>query len=65
MTQNPYTLTFPQAFDGIPRVSVTALGATAAFATADNVAASGMDVYLFNLSGEKISGSVNWTAEGV
>ena len=61
---NPKSITFATAYSTAPEVTVTAKGSTAIIAVVDNVSATGFDLYLFDLSGNRVDGSADWSARG-
>jgi len=61
---NPKTVTFTTAYSSNPDITLTVTGAVPKIAAVDNVSTTGFDLYLWNVSGAKVDGVVNWYAEG-
>ena len=61
---NPKAVVFSSAYVDPPRITLTASGAIALIAVADNVTASGFDIHLFDTDGARAAGTVYWAASG-
>jgi len=61
---NPKAVTFTDAFSSAPDVRLTVQGGTAKIAAYDNLTTTGMDIYLWDTSGNLVDGAVDWYVKG-
>jgi hypothetical protein len=61
----PLAVTFNKVFGVNPKVSTQLLGSTPGFALPDNVSLTGFDLYVWDVSGTAMAGTVDWTADGI
>jgi len=61
----PLAVSFNKSFGIAPVVTTQLLGSTPGFALPDAITASGFDLYVWDVSGAEMAGTVTWTAEGI
>lgn len=60
----PLEVVFTKSFGLPPKVKAQLLGSTPGFANPDNVTATGFDLYVWDIDGDEMAGTVDWTADG-
>jgi len=60
----PLEVVFNKTFSAPPVVRAQLVGSTPGFANPDNITTEGFDLYAWDLSGDEMAATVNWTADG-